>query len=139
MRKLFIALVLFAGSTVCQARDMVVVLMNPQAPAVSLERNDIADVLLGRRSMSLKGVTLVPIDTRDEALREAFYQRIAKMSSNRVRAYWARRVFSSQGRPPQELSVDEAANLMLRDLSVLIYAFADRIPPGGQVLLQLEE
>jgi len=138
MRRFSFLLLLALAIGAAEARDIVLVALNPETPAIALRREDIADIFLGRQRILSGGLSLVPIDTSDEALRESFYQGVAGMSSNRVRAYWARLVFSSQGRPPRELASDAAIQTLLHDPGTVIYTFDDRMPAQGKILLRIE-
>lgn len=74
----------------------------------TMTREEAADLFLGKRKIAIEGLSLIPVDIADEDLRDNFYQLVADMSAVRVNAYWARIVFSAQGRPPKKLMPDEA-------------------------------
>jgi hypothetical protein len=95
-------------------------------PVASLSREDVADLFLGKRKLAIAGRVLTPIDIGDETLREAFYQAVAEMSAVRVNAYWARMVFSAQGRPPRKLPLSEARTLVQAQPGLITY-----VPAGG--------
>lgn len=138
IRSLLLSLACAVLPATAQAAGMVLVALNPQTPEITLKREDVADLFLGRRKLYAGGISLVPLDTKDETLRESFYQGVAGMSSNRVRAHWARLVFSSQGRPPREVDAETALASLLNDRGILIYTFANRVPPGAKIMLKLD-
>ena len=69
MRRLSFLLLLALAIGAAEARDIVLVALNPETPAIALRREDIADIFLGRQRILSGGLSLVPIDTSDEALR----------------------------------------------------------------------
>jgi hypothetical protein len=90
-------------------------------PISSLTREETADLFLGKRKMSIEGLPLIPLDVSDDGLRDLFYRTVADMSAVRVSAYWARLVFSAQGRPPRQLTVDEAKSLVQSQPGMVTY------------------
>jgi hypothetical protein len=120
------------------AAPLVLVAINAETPAVSLTQESVAELFLGKRRLYAGDVALVPVDTANESLRDAFYQTVAGMSSNRVRAYWARRVFSAQGVPPREMLAPEAALVLQRERGTVIYTTADKLPAGARIVLQMD-
>jgi len=73
------------------------------------------------------GQTLTPVDVADEVVRDAFYRGVADMSAVRVNAYWARLVFSAQGRPPRKLPIDKAKMLVASQLGAVTYLPLDDV------------
>jgi hypothetical protein len=102
----------------------------------SLSREEVADLFLGKRKILVAGQTLTPVDVSDESLRDSFYQKVAEMRSVRVKAYWARLVFSAQGRPPRELKLTEAKHLIQSESGYVTYLPANTAE-GFNVVLRL--
>ena len=101
--------------------EPIAVVTHEGVPVSALSREEVAELFLGQRSLSFSGISLIPVDVADESLREAFYQEIANMSAARVSAYWARRVFASQGRPPRKLPLGEAKSAVLSQAGTVTY------------------
>jgi hypothetical protein len=102
----------------------------------SLTRDEVADLFLGRRKISIDGQTLIPLDASDDKVRDSFYQAIADMSAVRVSAYWARIVFAAQGRPPRKLPLDEVKFFLQSQPGTVTYA-PDAKHNGFKILLSL--
>ncbi|GAB6141529.1 hypothetical protein JCM14076_22580 [Methylosoma difficile] len=118
------------------AAEPLAIVTQDSPEAAPLTREEIADLFLGKRKISLAGVNLTPVDISDEALRESFYQGIAEMSTVRVNAYWSRLVFSAQGRPPRQLPLEEAKALVLSTPGIITY-IPDAHSNGFKILLRL--
>lgn len=107
-------------------------------PVSSLSRQDVADLFLGRRQITLSGQTLKPVDVSDPSLRDNFYSQVAGMTSVMVNAYWARIVFSARGRPPPILSVTQAQAMVVSNVGFVTY-LPDKGPLGFKVVVRLAE
>ena len=105
---------------------------------VSLSKQEVADLFLGKRQITVDNLSLTPVDVADESLRETFYQSVAEMSAVRVNAYWARLVFSAQGRPPRKLPLNEA-RAMVQSRPGLVTYLAGNATGGFKILLKLPE
>lgn len=106
-----------------------------ELPEVTLSREDVADLFLGRRRIYAGSQVLSPVDVSNESWREGFYQAIAGFSSNRVRGYWAQQVFTGRSRPPKEVEPVAAGELVIREKGVVTYLPV--VPAGARVLLRL--
>ncbi|CAB1369413.1 hypothetical protein [Denitratisoma oestradiolicum] len=104
-------------------------------PAVSLSREDVADLFLGKRRIYAGALVLSPMDVANEGLREGFYQAVAGFSSNRVRGYWAQQVFTGRSRPPREVGPAEAGEIIVKEKGVVTYLPV--VPAGARILLRL--
>ncbi len=102
----------------------------------SLTREEVADLFLGKRKISIDGHALIPLDVSDDKLRDSFYQAVADMSAVRVSAYWARIVFSAQGKPPRKLPLDEVKFFLQSQPGTVTYA-PDAKHDGFKILLSL--
>lgn len=128
------ALALFLWALPAAAQNILVV-VRTDAPLATLSRGEVADLFLGRSS---PGISMTPLDQRDDRLRERFYRTVADMSPQSVRAYWAKRVFTGRGRPPQLLTEEEATRALAANPAVVTYVPANRKPEGSKILLSIE-
>lgn len=119
------------------AGGAVVVVVNRDSRISAITRDEAADIFLGRKTVVSNNFTLFPVDSSDHHLRERFYQSVAGMTTLRVKAYWSRLVFSGQGRPPPELSPQEAGQRIAGEPSTVTYVQADQVTPAMKVLLEL--
>jgi hypothetical protein len=117
--------------------ESVVLIAHRDSTQGEIKREEAADLLLGKRR-TLNGQPVNILDISDERLQEIVYLEIAEMSLIRVKAYWARLVFSGQGRPPPRISPAEAVDRISQDKSAITYAYASAIPRNSKVLLRLQ-
>lgn len=117
--------------------EPIALIAHRDSPQRELNRQEAAELFLGKRQ-SLYGQNLVAIDINDEQLQGLFYQAVADMSLTRLKAYWARLVFSGQGRPPAKIALNNAVDRINRDNAAVTYVYASAIPPDAKVLLRLQ-
>ncbi|GAA5185753.1 hypothetical protein GCM10025771_42450 [Niveibacterium umoris] len=123
------------GETTAESRVAVIVSASVVVPSLSAE--DIRELFLGRKRLQAGSLQLQAVDNADKAAREVFYVNLAGMSGTRVRAYWARIVFSAQGRPPPEVAAEEVGRRVVEAPGTLGYVDAARVPAGARVLFTL--
>ena len=132
---LLAALLALCVGTAETAAEPLLLIVRADSPVVSLTRKEIADLYLDRGGMRDKwGEPVIPLDLKDDTLRERFYNEVAEMSLNRLRAYWSKRVFTGRGRPPAERPSDQIAASVMQDPHVVAYLPAGQCPKGVTVL-----
>jgi len=82
--------------------DMVVI-VNVKSPLTSLDKNQIADIFLGKAATFPDGSQALPIEQAEGAtVREEFHNAITDKSGSQLKSYWSKMVFSGKGTPPKE-------------------------------------
>ncbi|BBI50321.1 hypothetical protein HORIV_27420 [Vreelandella olivaria] len=82
----------------------VLVVVSAEAPVTRLTLSDLRDVYLGRRTLIVNGVEVVPLDlTEGTAARSEFYTHYTGQTPAQIKAHWARQIFTGRGQPPQAL------------------------------------
>jgi len=119
-----------------RAGDAVTVVTHPDSPLAHLSREDVAALFLGERSVLADGRPVVPLDLDDENVRADFYAQAANRSLMQIRAYWARMVFTGNGRPPKSLPLDALQKRLATDPRTVAYVPAGK-SAGLKVLLTL--
>lgn len=114
--------------------DRVAVIISASVAINQLSAADLRELFLGRKQVQAGEVALQPVDNADKQARDLFYSGVAGMSGTRVRAYWARVVFSAQGRPPPELSPADVSRRVLEQPGTLGYVNLANVPAGARVL-----
>lgn len=112
------------------------VIVVPETSAIdSLSRSELYAVFFqrGKRFQDLA----VPFDRDDEALRKIFYQHIAGMSLNRLRAYWAKRVFTSRGLPPKVVSIQEIKEVFIFRDKAISYMRNDEVTEDMKIVYRI--
>lgn len=86
---------------VCSAAHAEIIVVVNNANAAALTKNDVSRIFLGK----MKKYTPVNASSSN-ALRADFNKKALNKSSNQVKAYWSKLVFSGKGTPPKELGSD---------------------------------
>lgn len=120
-------------SQIVVAEAAIVVVVRKDSSLVQLSRDEVAALFLGK-TRSSNDIPLTPFDSKDNSLRERFYQAVAEMNGLRLKAYWSRIVFSGQGRPPREVSVSEVSTTLMEQSDALIYLPADQVAPDMKIV-----
>lgn|SRR5690554_5611137 len=93
------------------AHAEIVVVGNPRIDASSLDSRIVSDFYLGRAVQLSTGQRVEVVDLpAGHPAREEFYGRVLGRDPSQIRAYWAKRIFTGKGTPP-EVRPDEAAVL----------------------------
>ena len=103
-------LLLLAMSTVtASAHADVVVIVSAKSPITSLTAEQTARIFLGKVSNFPDDGDVVPIDQAEgSAIRDEFYSKVVHKNSSQLSAYWAKVIFTGDGRPPEKLESNVA-------------------------------
>jgi hypothetical protein len=132
-----LALLIFSMlSAGCLAQNNIVVVVARGAADGPLSKKQISDFFLGENSGELSRKT--PLDRNDFALKGRFYRQITGMSLNRLRAFWAKKVFTSRGRPPKVLDLRMIGNGAVFGEEHITYMYEEELTDAFQVVYTLE-
>ncbi len=98
---------LFAVATyAASAHADVVVVVSSKSPVKSLTTEQVTKIFLAKVSTFPDGKTAaLPIDQPEgSAVRDEFYAKVVHKSPSQLTAYWAKVIFTGDGRPPKLLS-----------------------------------
>jgi ABC-type phosphate transport system substrate-binding protein len=108
------------------ARADVVPVVSARSAVMTLSRNEVADIFLGRRARYPNGSSAVPIDQSEGSqARTEFYNRFADMTPAQLKAFWAKVIFTGRGQPPQTAASARAARKLVAANQAAI-AYIDR-------------
>lgn len=98
-----IGLALSLGASAAAADVVAVVSAN--APVVTLSKNQVVDIFLGKASRFPDGRLAVPIDQDEGSVaRDEFYATFAGKSPAQLKAHWSKIIFTGRGQPPLAVS-----------------------------------
>jgi ABC-type phosphate transport system substrate-binding protein len=98
---LLIAGVAFAAS----AHADVVVIVSSKSSVKSLTAQQTTKIFLGKVVTFPNGLAALPIDQPEgSAVRDEFYAKVVHKNSSQLTAYWAKVIFTGDGRPPNLLA-----------------------------------
>lgn len=103
------ALLLALTSLAVHVHAEVVVVVSAKSSVTSLTAEQTAKIFLGKVVTFPNERTAFPIDQPEgSAIRDEFYSKVAHKNSSQLTAYWAKIIFTGEGRPPQLISGDVA-------------------------------
>ncbi len=131
MFKIFaVGLTLFLVS---QASAGVVVIVSPGTGLDSLSQSQVKSIFLGKVKSLPTGESAIPVNqTESSAVYDSFNDKVLGKSSAKVLQYWASRVFSGKGSPPEVVSDDQAVIDFVSSRKGAI-GYVDSASVGGSV------
>lgn len=133
--KLAIALTLLISSVAFA--DMVVVVSAKNAN-YGLDKIDIEQIYLGKKSVFPDGTRAVPVDqNEDSAVRAAFNDKVLNKTNGQLKAYWSRLIFTGKGTPPKEVGTDaDVVKQVADDPSLVGYVNASAVNASVKVVYE---
>ena len=125
------------GLAVSAVNADVVAVVSSKSPVITLSKNQLMDIFLGKRTSFPDGSSAVPIDqTEGSAVRDEFYSRIAGMSPAQVKAFWAKIIFTGRGQPPKTVATSvEAKKLLVANPNTISYIDQSLVDGSVRVVL----
>lgn len=106
---LALALLLAIPALAASVHAEVVVIVSDKSPVASLTAEQTARIFLGKSTSFPDDSEAFPIDQAEgNAMRDEFYAKVARKNSTQLSAYWAKVIFTGDGRPPVELDSNYA-------------------------------
>lgn len=140
-----VLMLLVSLSASVKSAESLVVIVHPDNPIQSLERQELADLYLGRGQRVAGHIHIATLYdyASDSRERERFYLAVTGQNIARINAYWARLRFSGQMTPPTVQSSSQAMLQAVRnnprsigyipytslDTSVRVVAYLDSVTP----------
>jgi ABC-type phosphate transport system substrate-binding protein len=136
--KLIALILLFLPTTPALAG--LVVVTNPRNGVTSMSADEVRKVFLGKNKYLPGGVAANPVDQPEKSgAFRAFYEVLLKMSPREIRAFWAGKIFSGKGAPPQSLASDaEVRDFVARNNGGIGYIAQESVNSSVRVLLRVE-
>ncbi len=107
--RLILPLLLAVAMVATAAYADVVVVVSARSSVKSLSADQVTKIFLGKVVTFPNGQAALPIDQPEgSAVRDEFYSKVAHKSPSQLTAYWAKIIFTGDGRPPKLLA-DNAA------------------------------
>ena len=86
----------------------VLVVTGANSPPITLSKDQISDIFLGRITSLPDGNSVTPVDQPESnPLRDEFYLKVANKSAAQAKALWAKLYFTGRGEPPREARDDD--------------------------------
>lgn len=113
----------------------VAVIVNP-GNSNSISEKDIKRMFLGKEKKFSDGSSVIPINLASgDSVRENFETNVVGKSASKMKAYWAKLVFSGKGNPPKEVAnATEAISLVAANPAVIGYIDASKVNDSVKVI-----
>lgn len=110
-----------------------VAVVSAKNPLSVLRRDQVAAIFLAQTDRFPDGAAAVALDLPPgNALRDAFYRRVADRSPALMKDYWTKMMFTGRGQPPRELHDSAAVRRMVADNPAMI-GYIDRAAVDASV------
>ena len=98
------SLLLAMSAVAASAHADVVVIVSAKSRVTSLTAEQAAKIFLGKTSSFPNNDNAVPIDQAEgSTIRDEFYSKVVHKNPAQLSAYWAKIIFTGDGRPPENL------------------------------------
>jgi len=92
------------ATVAASAHAEVVVIVSERSPVISLTAEQTAKIFLGKTSRFPDNGAAFPVDqVEGSEVRKEFYEKVVHKNPTQLSAYWARVIFTGNGKPPVEL------------------------------------
>ena len=131
---LFLAMSMVTAS----AHAEVVVIVSAKSRITSLTAEQTARIFLGKASSFPNDGDATPVDQAEgSAIRDEFYSKVVHKNSSQLSAYWAKVIFTGDGRPPQILESNAAVRkAVARNPNVVGYIDKSAVDKSVRVILE---
>ena len=93
---------LLTSAASATARAEVVVIGNKAGPVSTMTEKQVNDIYLGKVANLPDGSPVEFVDLPpDHPVRDEFYEKVTGKDAAQIKAYWAKRVFTGKGTPPE--------------------------------------
>ncbi len=107
--KYSVACALLLSGAIAAANAEVAVIAGSSSSVSGLTQRDIKDIFLGKTDSLPNGTPVEAVDlVEGNPTRDEFYQKAMNKTSNQVKSYWAKRVFTGKGAPLNSMASDAA-------------------------------
>jgi hypothetical protein len=114
-----------------------VVVVPRDAAVEALSKRQVMELFL--RKSHASNIPLVPYDRDETDLKADFYRYFADMSLNRLRAYWAKKVFTSRGKPPESLSAEQLGSAFRGGSAAISYMRKDQLDDAMKIVHEVSD
>ena len=134
---LTLPLLLAMSAVTASAHAEVVVIVSAKSPVTSLTAEQTARIFLGKTNSFPDDGDAVPIDQAEgSAIRDEFYSKVVHKNSSQLSAYWAKVIFTGDGRPPEMLESNVAVRkAVAKNPKVIGYIDKSAVDKSVRVIL----
>lgn len=116
----------------------IAIIVHPSNNA-SISAEDVTQLFLGKTKNFPDGSSAVPIGQEENAeVTDMFYERVMSRSSQQIKAYWSKQIFSGKGTPPKAASDnEEVLKLVASNPNLIGYVDSSKVNNDVKVVLTM--
>jgi ABC-type phosphate transport system substrate-binding protein len=136
--RLILPLLLAVATFAAGVRAEVVVVVSSKSSVKSLTAEQVTKIFLSKVVAFPNGQAALPFDQPEgSAVRDEFYAKVVRKNSSQLTAYWAKVIFTGDGRPPSLLA-DSAAvrKAIARNPNAIGYIEKSAVNRSVRIVLQ---
>ena len=99
-----------------------------------VSNRDLANLYL-KKTNTINGIKVTPIDSKNKKLFEEFYKKIVKKTPSQLHAYWIKQIYKGSTQPPKKLSKKAIKKAIKKGSHIIAY---DSNPKTGRILLTVK-
>jgi len=117
--------------------DPIVVVVNAISPVTKLDKEQVANLFLGKSSSYPDGSAAVPIEQTDATpAHDEFHKSITEKSASQLKSYWSKMIFSGKGTAPKEVASNaELLKLLASNPAMIGYIDKTAVDKSVKVIL----
>ena len=128
--RLLLLTIMFSSLAFCE----ISVFISHNNKITKVSNKDLANLYL-KKTTTINGITVTPIDSTNEKLFKEFYSKIVKKTPSQLHAYWIKQIYRGTKQPPKKLSKAEIKKAIKKGSHIIAY---DRNPKTGRILLTVK-
>jgi hypothetical protein len=101
---------------------------------LKVSHKELANLYL-KKSTTINGMKVIPIDSQNKKLFQEFYRTIIKKTPKQLHAYWMKEIYRGNKQPPKKLSPKALKKEMKNKTLRLSY---EKNPKTGNILLTIQ-
>lgn len=98
-----------------------------------INQKDLMNLYL-KKTNTINGIKVIPVDSQNKKLFQEFYQTIIKKNPKQLHAYWIKEIYRGDKQPPKKLSAKALKEAMKNKTPIVSYT---KNPKTGQILLTI--
>ena len=117
--------------------EPVVVVVSATSSASKLDKEQVANLFLGKSSSYPDGSAAVPIEQTDATpAHDEFHKSITEKSASQLKSYWSKMIFSGKGTAPKEVASNaELLKLLASNPAMMGYIDKTAVDKSVKVIL----
>ena len=99
-----------------------------------VSHKDLANLYL-KKSNTINGIKVIPVDSQNKKLFQKFYKEIIKKTPSQLHAYWIKELYRGDKQPPKKLSTKAIKKIKENKTPIISYAKNSKT---GRILLTIK-